>query len=276
MERLLIKYTRYIALVAAHPGEPAVPTLDLDLAWHTHQLTPKSYLEYTVEKTGTLVDHSDKVDEDMLSIGFEWTCRAYTKTYGEPYSECGCWYCKSIRSMGSSGLAKMFNSSKEQTGETLPGSINSVCLANLLVTAQPPKSAHISAHSSVHTNETPDRAARTRKLRLNHQEKLLEAYSDNQRRLAATPAAKAKQIPTAGQRGDDKVSFWGKAFQVESPAASALAGATTSVMYASPPGSVEAGSGTLGSCAEGTCNGSSGCGSETTLAMGTSWCTEEL
>ena len=37
MSRLLVKYQRFIELMATFPGKCAVPTLDVDLAWHTHR-----------------------------------------------------------------------------------------------------------------------------------------------------------------------------------------------------------------------------------------------
>lgn len=43
MTHLCLKYTRFFHIMAAHPTKLAVPTLDVDLAWHTHQLTPSAY-----------------------------------------------------------------------------------------------------------------------------------------------------------------------------------------------------------------------------------------
>lgn len=73
-----------------------MPTLDVDLAWHTHQLGPKQYCDYSVGRTkdGALVDHNDRVDEEKLGQSFEWTSRVYQEKYGEIYSECTCWYCE--------------------------------------------------------------------------------------------------------------------------------------------------------------------------------------
>lgn len=96
MERLLIKYTRFIGIMALHPYNTAVPTLDVDLAWHTHQLSPKSYYNYTDRKCKKFIDHDDKIDEDALSTGFEWTSKTYEKLYQEVYSECTCWYCEGM------------------------------------------------------------------------------------------------------------------------------------------------------------------------------------
>ena len=94
MGRLLTKYERFLSIMAAHPTKVAVPTLDVDLAWHTHQLSPFSYFDYTVKKTKRFIDHDDKIDEDKLSESFQWTSKVYQEKYSEVYSECTCWYCE--------------------------------------------------------------------------------------------------------------------------------------------------------------------------------------
>jgi hypothetical protein len=94
MTRLLNKYTRFIQIMATYPLHVAVPTLDVDLAWHTHQLSPKQYFNYTVEKCKKFIDHDDKMDENALSSSFEWTSKTYEKMFQEVYSECTCWYCE--------------------------------------------------------------------------------------------------------------------------------------------------------------------------------------
>lgn len=94
MDRLLIKYTRFINIISLYPLHVAVPTLDVDLAWHTHQLSPRPYFDYTTNKCRKFIDHDDKMDEDVLSSSFEWTSKTYQKLYREVYSECTCWYCE--------------------------------------------------------------------------------------------------------------------------------------------------------------------------------------
>lgn len=96
MSRLLTKYDRFFRIMATNPGHLAVPTLDVDLAWHTHQLSPRSYYSYSISHTAgdRFIDHDDKVEEDKLSEGFEWTSKQYEKLYGAVYSECTCWYCE--------------------------------------------------------------------------------------------------------------------------------------------------------------------------------------
>jgi len=74
-----------------------------------------------------------------------------------------------------------------------------------------------------------------------------------------------------GPRGEDDVEYWGTKVPVAAPYKSGLAAASTSAMYHAAPGIVNAGPGTEGSCASGTCGGSGGCGSET-VGMCTAGC----
>ena len=95
MKRLIQKYERFMNIIAGNSKRTVVPTLDVDLAWHTHQLSPKTYYEYTVRKCRKFVNHDDKLEEDKLATGFEWTSKIYQKKFHEAYSECTCWYCES-------------------------------------------------------------------------------------------------------------------------------------------------------------------------------------
>lgn len=105
MQRLLEKYRRFVAIMASYPGQIAVPTLDVDLAWHTHQLCPPAYYRYTMEACQKFIDHDDKIDEGKLSSSFEWTSKIYQQRFGEVYSECTCWYCEGILRSDSCRLA---------------------------------------------------------------------------------------------------------------------------------------------------------------------------
>lgn len=94
MMRLITKYNRFIQIMRANPSKVAVPTLDVDLAWHTHQLNPSMYYRHIVASTGRFIDHDDKIDEGTLSQQFGWTSKVYQESYGEVYSACTCWYCE--------------------------------------------------------------------------------------------------------------------------------------------------------------------------------------
>ena len=138
--RLIFKYERFVSLME-DPGHMAVPTLDVDLAWHTHQLNPPSYMKYIVDKTRQYIDHDDKVAETALNDAFAWTSKTYEKKYGDKYSECTCWYCEAIRESNTSLSSKIFSKGKER---------------KLHDAEQDPKRyVHISAHNAVQPTDDP-------------------------------------------------------------------------------------------------------------------------
>lgn len=94
MKRLLVKYKNFLMLMRRYPSDIAVPTLDVDLAWHTHQLDPAAYYGYTTTHNKVFIDHDDKIAEIKLNQAFEWTSKMYQEEFNEVYSECTCWYCE--------------------------------------------------------------------------------------------------------------------------------------------------------------------------------------
>ena len=119
MTRLITKYTRFIGIMASYPREMAVPTLDVDLAWHTAQLTPGAYFRYTMDRAGKFIDHNDKVADVVLRDGFETTSKRYQKLYREVYSECTCWYCEAMRETHASSLAGTLGLSTQSKSRSL-------------------------------------------------------------------------------------------------------------------------------------------------------------
>ncbi|GKT43457.1 glycine-rich domain-containing protein 1 [Colletotrichum spaethianum] len=259
MTDLLKKYARFVEIVAiasTTKSKVAVPTLDVDLAWHTHQLSPQSYFVFTLAKTSAFVDHNDKVDEDKLSTAFEWTSKTYQERFGEIYAQCKCWYCETVRVMALPAT-KMFSIGKE---EKLLEAWHATAKANNVPMPPTVESAHISSHPAVHTNETTAHRATTRPLRLEYRNRLEETHSKARKR--ASTRFKVDSGKRMGPRGEDRTPFWGKDVVIDGPWASGLAAATTSAMYPAPPGFVNIGPGSVGSCATGTCGGATGCGSE--------------
>lgn len=120
MMRLILKYGRFTELMALYANHMAVPTLDVDLAWHTQQLSPHAYYQWMVSKTGKFIDHDDKVDENKLSGAFEWTSKAYQDNFNEVYSECTCWYCEAVRASHVSTVGQVFHVSKSEKSEFRP------------------------------------------------------------------------------------------------------------------------------------------------------------
>ncbi|KAL9635830.1 MAG: hypothetical protein Q9164_003223, partial [Protoblastenia rupestris] len=153
MKRLIRKYRRYMDIICAYPRQVAVPTLDVDLAWHTHQLSPPAYFNYTVSLTSKFIDHDDKIAETRLSTAFEWTSKTYQKMYKELYSECTCWYCEAIRESHTSSLSRVFSSFS---------SIDQIesQLADLHSANNQKLGPHISSHSSIKPEVLTSYAAR--------------------------------------------------------------------------------------------------------------------
>ncbi|PYH92432.1 hypothetical protein BO71DRAFT_431877, partial [Aspergillus ellipticus CBS 707.79] len=163
MTRLIKKYQIFFQIITSNPSHMAVPTLDVDLAWHTHQLTtPLRYYTFSLHRTLTspsrtaiLIDHDDKVDETKLSDSFEWTSKAYRKlTDGEIYSECTCWYCEAIRGPDLAHALPFFfyfssSSSSSSSSTTKARAAASSLHTRADISADPDKNPHISAHNAV-------------------------------------------------------------------------------------------------------------------------------
>ncbi|KAG5636119.1 hypothetical protein H0H81_009051 [Sphagnurus paluster] len=90
LQHAIARYHAFLDLMAASPVAFHVPTLDIDLAWHTHQLLGKSYNDKCMTHVGRYIDHDDKVEERTLSSSFDVTCRAWKERFNIPYTHCGC------------------------------------------------------------------------------------------------------------------------------------------------------------------------------------------
>ncbi|KAH9832601.1 uncharacterized protein C8Q71DRAFT_777258 [Rhodofomes roseus] len=86
----ITRYHAFLDMMAPSPASFFVPTLDIDLAWHTHQLMAGKYADDCMEYVGRYIDHDDKVEENRLANAFDITCRVWQQRFGVPYSYCGC------------------------------------------------------------------------------------------------------------------------------------------------------------------------------------------
>ncbi|KAF9644170.1 hypothetical protein BDM02DRAFT_3175056, partial [Thelephora ganbajun] len=93
LQHCVVRYYGFLTLIQSDISL-FVPTLDIDLAWHTHQLSPKAYKKDCGLYAGKFVNHDDQVEESHLSDGFDLTCRAWearlSSRFGIPYMHCGC------------------------------------------------------------------------------------------------------------------------------------------------------------------------------------------
>jgi hypothetical protein len=245
MARLCVKYERFFGLFATNPGKTVVPTLDVDLAWHTHQLSPPTYHAYSLRMTAgkIFIDHDDKIEESKLSSAFEWTSKTYQKKYGVPYSECDCWYCNAVReSHDSTASAKLFGTGRKKStpdGAVADGSPTAF-------ESDPQRAPHISAHNAVRLDAfASERGA--------HDAKLDRAYE-----AACKKAAKAGKKPP--MRDAFMYSAFGTALAVTAVGAAVYApymatGFVTTGYYVCNPACMALGAGDWGNCAAGTCGG---------------------
>ncbi|KZT60550.1 hypothetical protein CALCODRAFT_480634 [Calocera cornea HHB12733] len=88
--RAVARFHAWLDLLSASPSAFYVPTLDIDLIWHTLMLSVGRYRARTYALLGRVLDHEDKVEEGALSDGFDATARAWKARFGVPYSFCGC------------------------------------------------------------------------------------------------------------------------------------------------------------------------------------------
>ncbi|OCF38110.1 hypothetical protein I316_00334 [Kwoniella heveanensis BCC8398] len=62
-----------------------VPRLDIDLAWHTHQLHHAGYNTDTTGLLGKMLNHDDAAGENKLGDGLEMTKKLWKKRFGHAY-----------------------------------------------------------------------------------------------------------------------------------------------------------------------------------------------
>lgn len=72
------------------PSIMVVPTLDIDLIWHTHQCTGAQYVTDTEARVGRFINHNDNLGTGTLDDGFKTTSRLYREHFGKDYNICGC------------------------------------------------------------------------------------------------------------------------------------------------------------------------------------------
>ncbi|KAK1971066.1 hypothetical protein LY78DRAFT_166705 [Colletotrichum sublineola] len=258
MDRLVQKYHRFMLIMTENPFTMCVPTLDVDLAWHTHQLAPRAYYKFSTYNSATkgnkearFIDHNDKVDEDQLSDSFRWTCKVYLEKFGEVYSECTCWYCEVLRVSSVMDSTSIFGKTKEQ--KAIDNFNNSPAAA----ACDPSSSAHISAHNACHT----DASSPLNKARGFQRSVWASRLDDGYERAVKRAAKRGKKLPPKGEFYD----HWGSKYFQYAPFSSPAY--LTTGIYAAGTASVLNGS--WASCAQGVsgpndiaaggCGGPGGC-----------------
>ncbi|KAI0792010.1 hypothetical protein C8Q75DRAFT_805056 [Abortiporus biennis] len=90
LQHSIARYHAFLDLMTSTPTGFFVPTLDIDLAWHTHQMMGSKYSADCARTVKRYIDHDDKVEDNALSSAFDVTCRAWEQRFQVPYMHCGC------------------------------------------------------------------------------------------------------------------------------------------------------------------------------------------
>ena len=98
LSRALVRYESFMRLFKQHPRSTLVPTLDIDLVWHTHQCSPNQYWTSSMTLAGRVINHNDELDKSTLRCGFKETARFYEMRFKDEYNTCLCWNCQALMS----------------------------------------------------------------------------------------------------------------------------------------------------------------------------------
>jgi len=86
------RYHKFLLLIKRRAGGKGsaknglVPTLDIDLCWHTHQLAAFMYREWCINHLGLAINHDDSIAEKSLNSGLKETNLAWYDAYRESYA----------------------------------------------------------------------------------------------------------------------------------------------------------------------------------------------
>jgi hypothetical protein len=98
LRRAIARYANFLTLMRLYPGSTIVPTLDIDLVWHTHQCTGAAYVQGMRAIVGRFVNHDDTIARDRLDVGFDASRGFYRVHFAQEYRACGCWDCEALMS----------------------------------------------------------------------------------------------------------------------------------------------------------------------------------
>ncbi|KAF9646512.1 hypothetical protein BDM02DRAFT_3008899 [Thelephora ganbajun] len=92
LKHCILRYYGFLTLIGTDTDRESffVPTLDIDLAWHTHQLSPENYPKDCRSIAWRFIDHDDQIEEHNLAKGLDVTTKAWQTQFGLPYMYCGC------------------------------------------------------------------------------------------------------------------------------------------------------------------------------------------
>ncbi|KZV87185.1 hypothetical protein EXIGLDRAFT_680177 [Exidia glandulosa HHB12029] len=216
--RSVARYHAFLDLISARPDLYAVPTLDIDLSWHTHQLKGVAYHTQTKFLVGRTPDHNDRVEENMLSDSFDQTAIAWLERYGVPYSLCGCVVPTETRSVsqmlhrlskllpGQSSSQKGRNEGSTELG-TPHCELVSTQESDAQATHPSDHNAVVIARSSKASNQRKERESEQAKQLKTRQKEVSKGRADPWKALQERNAAATSTHGESGTSGHDAAFF---------------------------------------------------------------------
>ncbi|KAL3844933.1 hypothetical protein ACJIZ3_002336 [Penstemon smallii] len=100
LEGAVARYKGFLHLIKRNKEKSipsfSVPTYDVDLIWHTHQLHPVSYCKDLLKIMGKILEHddtdSDRTKGQKLDVGYSGTTKTFEEMYGCRYWRAGAMY----------------------------------------------------------------------------------------------------------------------------------------------------------------------------------------
>ena len=100
LEAAVTRYKGFLHLIRMNKEKSlnrfCVPTYDIDLIWHSHQLHPVSYCKDLNELLGKVLEHDDTDSNRSkgmkLDVGFSGTTKQWEETFGTRYWRAGAMY----------------------------------------------------------------------------------------------------------------------------------------------------------------------------------------
>lgn len=100
LQEAVARYRGFLYLIKSNREKSikrfCVPTYDIDLIWHSHQLHPLSYCNDLKKLLGMVLEHddmdSDRTKGKKLDTGFSGTTKQWEDTFGTRYWKAGAMY----------------------------------------------------------------------------------------------------------------------------------------------------------------------------------------
>jgi hypothetical protein len=86
IKKSISRYEKFIKLISENKERSFVPTIDIDIVWHAHQLDTERYKNYCININEYLINHDDMIESDTLDESYRITYDAWKIRYGEKYS----------------------------------------------------------------------------------------------------------------------------------------------------------------------------------------------